>query len=106
MTKILVVISSKEPEKINVALAFSKNQKAAGHDIRMIFFGPSEASVANDSELSGKVLELRDAISPKACVYIAKSMKVEETLKGKVELIPAGKYITESVDQGYSILSF
>ena len=106
MTKILVIASSAEKEKINVALTFSKNQKAAGHDVRLIFFGPSEAVVANSPELASAVLESFPNEKPKACVFVAEKAGVSEKLGRVTELVKAGQYITGSIDEGYATISF
>ncbi len=105
MAKILVVIVSSEDEKINVALNFAKRQSEAGHDIRVILFGPSEAKVAGSEELMKKFGEL-GAIRPKACVYVAKGAAVDGKLGKNFELLPAGQYITKSIEEGYQTISF
>ena len=106
MTKLLVVVSSADKAKINLALGFSKNQKAAGHEIRLIFFGPSEAMVAKDQELAVAVRDAFPDEKPKACVFVAENGGVKEELGKIVELVRAGQYITGSIDEGYSTISF
>ena len=106
MTKLLVVVSSADKAKINLALGFSKNQKAAGHEIRLIFFGPSEAMVAKDQELAVAVRDAFPDEKPKACVFVAENSGVKEELGKIVELVRAGQYITGSIDEGYSTISF
>jgi hypothetical protein len=105
MAKVLVVIVSGEEEKINLALNFAKRQHDTGHDIRVILFGPSEAKVASNKELLEKFEQL-GAIKPKACVYIAKSASVEDRLGKGFELLPAGSYITKSIEEGFEAITF
>ena len=106
MTKLLVVVSSADKAKIGLALGFSKNQKAAGHDVRLIFFGPSEAMVAKDQELAASVKEAFPDEKPRACVFVAENSGVKEELGKIAELVKAGQYITGSIDEGYSTISF
>ena len=105
MAKVLVVIVSKEDEKINLAFNFAKRQSEAGHDIRVILFGPSESTVAGSEEFLKEFGEL-GAIKPKACVYIAKSASIEDKLSKDFELLHAGGYITKSMEEGYGTITF
>ncbi|BCS91348.1 MAG: hypothetical protein ARM1_0805 [Candidatus Micrarchaeota archaeon] len=104
MTKILTLIVSDDKKKIEIALNFSKNMRSNGHDVRVLFFGPSEAVLANDASIASKVAELSD--KPKACVFVAQQNSIEDKLKDKADLIRAGQYIAESLENGYSIISF
>jgi hypothetical protein len=105
MAKVLVVIVSSEDEKINLALNFAKRQSEAGHDIRVMLFGPSEARVAGSEDLLRRFGEL-GAIKPKACVYVAKGASIEDRLSRGFELLPAGGYITKSIEEGFGTITF
>ncbi len=106
MTKILTIIMSADREKVKLALGFSKRQKESGNDMRILFFGPSEKLVAEDAELQQLVKETSAVIPPKACVFVAQNSHVEDKLKEHIELLPAGQYITSSIDEGYAAISF
>ncbi|MCL4404841.1 MAG: hypothetical protein M1544_01665 [Candidatus Marsarchaeota archaeon] len=106
MTKILSIISSKEKEKISLGLNFSARQKQAGHDVRVLFFGPSEVSVANDEELGKLIQDSFGGEKPSACVFVAQNAQIEEKLSKKLNLVKAGEYITKSIDEGYTPISF
>ncbi|MCL4387985.1 hypothetical protein M1567_02430 [Candidatus Marsarchaeota archaeon] len=106
MTKILSIISSKEKEKISLGINFSARQKQAGHDVRVLFFGQSEVTVANDEELSKLIGDSFSGEKPSACIFVAQGAKVEEKLGEKVNLVKAGEYITKSIDEGYTPISF
>ncbi len=106
MAKILTMITSGDKEKIMLALGFSKRQKEHGNDVRVLFFGPSEKLVADDTEIGRMVNDVSAVIPPKACIFVAQNSNVEEKLKKHVELLPAGQYITSSIDEGYTIISF
>ena len=106
MTKLLIIASSAETEKINISLAFAKNQKAAGHDVRFILFGPSEAKVANDAKLASLVKDSFPDEKPKACIFVAENSGVKDKLSAVADLVRAGQYITSSIDEGYTPVSF
>ncbi|MGC8495836.1 MAG: hypothetical protein ACP5MX_01335 [Candidatus Micrarchaeia archaeon] len=105
MAKIIVIIVSAENDKINVALNFAKRQSEAGSDMRVLLFGPSEKAVAESPDLMSRFLEL-GSIKPKACTFVAKNAGIEEKLSKGLELLPAGQYITKSIDEGYQPISF
>jgi hypothetical protein len=105
VTKVLVIVTSKEKEKINLALNFAKHQKSDGHEVRLLLFGPSEETVSKDEGLLKTFSETGD-IKPMACIYIAHEAKIEDQLKQSFGLLPAGKYITSAIDEGYSVISF
>ena len=106
MTKILAIVTSADKEKIKLALGFGRRRKESGDDIRVLFFGPSEKMVAEDVELQELVESVSAVIPPKACIFVAQGSGVEEKLKSHMELLPAGKYITSSIDEGYATISF
>ena len=106
MTKILSIISSKEKDKISLGIGFSARQKQAGHDIRVLFFGQSEVTIANDDELSKLIEDSFGSEKASACIFVAQNAKVEEKLGQKVNLVKAGEYITKSIDEGYAPISF
>lgn len=107
MTKILSLVTSRETEKINMALNFSKRQKAAGHDIRILFFGPSEGVLAENEEIKNAIkADFPDSDRPKACIAVAQMQNIDAKLKGIAELVRAGEYITKSIDEGYAVITF
>ncbi|MCL4372124.1 hypothetical protein M1373_02270 [Candidatus Marsarchaeota archaeon] len=106
MTKILSIISSKEKDKISLGINFSARQKQAGHDVRILFFGQSEVAIANDEELSKLIEDSFGSEKPSACIFVAQGAKVEDKLGKKVSLVKAGEYITKSIDEGYTPITF
>ncbi|MCL5442180.1 MAG: hypothetical protein M1603_00645 [Candidatus Marsarchaeota archaeon] len=106
MTKVLAIVTSADKDKIELALGFSRRRKESGDDIRVLFFGPSEKMVAENAELQELVKKVSAVIPPKACIFVAQSSGVEDKLKSHMELLPAGKYITSSIDEGYAVISF
>lgn len=106
MTKILSIISSKEKEKISLGIGFSKRQQEAGHSVRVLFFGPSEVSIVNDADLEKLVGESFSNEKPSACIFVAQNAKIEDRLGKTVNLVKAGEFITNSIDEGYVPISF
>ena len=106
MTKILSIISNKEKDKISLGINFSVRQQQAGHDVRVLFFGPSEVAVASDEELGKLVGDSFKDGKPSACIFVAQNAKIEDKLGEKLNLVKAGEYITKSIDEGYTPISF
>ncbi|ASI13710.1 DrsE family protein [Candidatus Mancarchaeum acidiphilum] len=106
MAKILSIVMSGEKAKIKMALNFTSEMLKQGKDVKLMFWGPSEGVIAEDAELQEGLKKVSEVLHPLACINFARNNNLEEKLKGKVDLQPIGKYIAESVDDGYSILSF
>ncbi|MEM0154693.1 MAG: hypothetical protein QW814_02560 [Methanothrix sp.] len=106
MTKILSIITSKEKEKISLGVIFSARQKQAGHEVRVLFFGPSEVAVANEEDIGKLIKDSLGDEKASACIFVAQSAKIEDKLGKKVNLVKAGEYITKSIDEGYAPISF
>jgi Uncharacterized protein conserved in archaea len=107
MVKLLTIVVSQEPEKINLAIGFSKRQKDKGHEVRLLFFGPSESAIADNPELAKQVAEsFPGAERPKACVFVAERANIKEKLSKMADLLPAGEFITDSIEKGYTPITF
>ncbi|MCW1301921.1 MAG: hypothetical protein OH316_02185 [Candidatus Parvarchaeota archaeon] len=100
----LIVISGEE-EKLKMPLNFSKTQTEAGNEIRIILWGPSERTIANNETLKESYKSL-GGIKPKACVNSAKAQGIVEKLSKDFELIPVGEYIAKSIGEGYVTITF
>jgi hypothetical protein len=106
MAKILSLVISKEAEKIEMALNFSKRQKDAGNDIRVLFFGPSEKALIENGELYEKVSNDFKEFRPSACVFIAEQVDKEKKLEKVADMVKGGGFINESIEKGYTIITF
>ncbi len=106
MAKILSLIISKEQEKIEMALNFSKRQKDAGNDIQVLFFGPSEKVLVENNDLYEKVNNEFKEFKPSACIFIAEQVDKEGKLKKITNMVKGGGFITESIEKGYSVITF
>ncbi|MEM0141703.1 MAG: DsrE family protein [Thermoplasmatales archaeon] len=105
MAKILLIIMSEEEEKIKMPLNFIKNQSEKGNEIRVVFWGSSEKTLANNQALQESFRSLGQ-IGPKACVNTAKANGIADQLSKKFELVPVGGYIAESIEEGYVTITF
>ncbi|MEM3227213.1 MAG: DsrE family protein [Thermoplasmata archaeon] len=105
MTKILLIIMSEEEEKIRMPLSFAKNQIQNRNEIRIVFWGPSEKTLADNETLQESYRSL-STIKPKACENTAKAHGLVEKLSKNLELMPVGGYIAKSIEEGYEVITF
>ncbi|MEM0097879.1 MAG: hypothetical protein QW338_05385 [Conexivisphaerales archaeon] len=86
MAKILLLIMSEDEERIRMPLNFAKSQIQVGNEIRIVFWGPSEKSLADNSQFVKEYNSL-GKVKPKACVNLAKKYNLEEKLSSDIDLI-------------------
>ncbi|MEM3262360.1 MAG: DsrE family protein [Conexivisphaerales archaeon] len=96
---------SEDEERIRMPLNFAKSQIQVGNEIRIVFWGPSEKALAGNSQLIKEYNSLGN-VKPKACVNSAKKYNLEAKLSSDIDLIPVGEFISNSVNEGYEIISF
>ncbi|MEM0155657.1 MAG: hypothetical protein QW597_03535 [Thermoplasmataceae archaeon] len=105
MVKIMLIIMSEDEERIRMPLNFSKNQSQAGNEIRIVFWGPSEKTLATNDQLRKEYNSL-GTVKPKAYVNTSKKYNLETKLSRDIELIPVGGYIAKSIEEGYVTITF
>ena len=106
MAKMFLFVISADSEKINLAVNFASRRKDKGEDVRFLVFGPAEKFIAEHEELIQNVDKIKESIHPKACIFIAEQNKLEDKFKGHLELLPAGEYLSKSIDEDYSVITF
>ncbi len=106
MAKMFLFVISADMGKINTAVNFASRRAQKGDEIRFLIFGPAETFVAQNDEIIDSIEKVKSDIHPKTCVFIAEQNKIENKFKDKIELLPAGEYISKSIDEGYSIITF
>jgi hypothetical protein len=107
MAKILVMVISSDKEKLAMPINFIKNLLNSGNDIRVLFLGQNERILANDEKLTQEYKNLNNfKIFPKACLNFAKISGIENKLSQSFDLIPAGEYVSKSIEEGYQVISF
>jgi len=91
-SKLLIIISSGDRDKILTAVMYSNSALNRGgfDDVKIIFFGPSEQLVVEDVEIREKAESLADATECIACKAISDKQGVSRELEGlgvKVEYV-------------------
>ena len=89
---LLIIMNEEEEERIRMPLSFTKNQIQLGNEIRVVFWGPSERTIAANDQLRK---EYNSVVKPKACVNSAKKYGLEGKLSQDLELIPVGVHQPE-----------
>ncbi len=113
MTKLLYLVTSGDdaPQKfdlaINTALRMIENKRF--EDIKLLFLGPSEATLAKASgerkDIINKLINLGAIDS--ACVAFAKNMGIEAELKLMgINQEPYGARLKYYLENGYHVVSF
>ena len=105
MAKMFFFIISADADKINMAVNFASRRKEKGDEVRFLLFGPAEKFVAEKEELIENINKAKEAIAPKACIFIAQQNKLEDKFKDKLELLPAGEYLSKSIADGFSVIT-
>ena len=105
MAKMFFFVISADADKINMAVNFSSRRKEKGDEIRFLVFGPAEKFIADHEELIENIDKVKEAIKPKACIFIAQQNKIEDKFKDKLELLPAGEYMSKAIDEGFSVIT-
>ena len=92
---------------INIqALGFiASRRKDKGDDVRFLIFGPAENFIAEHEDLIENIDKAKEAIKPKACVFIAQQNKLEDKFKDHMELLPAGEYMSKAIEEGFSVIT-
>ena len=102
--KLLVVIASGEKEKALTGILYATNaiRNKWIEDVKVLFFGPFEALLAQDEELQQWVGQLRAYQSPPSCKFVADRHGVSEKLEAlgiPVEYV--GEAVSGYINDGY-----
>ena len=104
-TKILIIIASGEREVVQTALMYAKNTMKHGwlEDVKTILFGPSEALIANDSELANEMKEICTMGDGIACKFISDNEGTSEPLsKLGIQIEYVGSIIADLIKKDYT----
>lgn len=102
--KLLVIISSGDREKVLTALMYAKNNIKYGWmpDVRVMFFGPSEQLLANDSDVKNSATELANYGTPLACKFLSDRDGISSHIESLgIEVDYVGSMIAELIRDGY-----
>jgi hypothetical protein len=108
-SKIIVIISTAEKDKALTGILYAKNaQKNKWVDnVRVIFFGPFENLVCEDSDVIQAASELLDYQTPIACKVLSDKSGTSDKLAElgfNVEYV--GALISDSIKAGYVPMVF
>ncbi len=107
--KVLIVISTSEKEKALTGVLYATNvlKNEWLNDVRLCFFGPFEALLAEDKEVQQWVAQLVEYQVPVACKFISDSHGVSEKLSQLgIEVEYVGKIISDYIKEGYIPMVF
>jgi hypothetical protein len=110
-TKLFVIVSSADREiALEVGLVYPLNaaRNKWMDDVKLIFFGPSEKTVASDAEVQSKVKELQAAgIEVMACKWCSDRMGITGVLeKAGIKVVYVGPIISQLIRDGWASLTF
>jgi hypothetical protein len=101
---ILVIISSGERKKVLTAMMYAWNTKKFEwlENVRVMFFGPAEKLLTEDSEVASQAARLAEIMEPIACKYLADKDELTgliEDMGIKVDYV--GSMIADHIKNGY-----
>ena len=107
--KLLVIVSTGEKAKALAGIAYAANalkQRWLG-DVKVGFFGPSEALIAQDADVQRAAAALPEDASPFACKFIADQAGVTNQLASLgLDVHYVGETISRYIKEGYLPMVF
>lgn len=104
-TKLLVIIASGDREKVLTALMYAKNTIKYGwlEDVRVIFFGPSENLLVDDTDVTSSASELSGLGKPVACKFLSDRDNISERIESLgITVDYVGTIIADLLKDGYT----
>jgi hypothetical protein len=104
-TKLLVIIASGNRETVLTALMYAKNTIKYGwiEDVRVIFFGPSENLLVNDTDVTNSASELAGLRQPVACKFLSDRDGISKRIESLgVSVDYVGSMIADLLKEGYT----
>ncbi len=108
-SKLLIVISSGDSEKVQAGLMFADNAGREGwmDDVRVVFFGPSERLLLEDENVRRAAREIARARKTQACRIFAELDDSITQLEGLgLEVVYVGEVISGLIKAGYVPMVF
>lgn len=108
---VFVILSSGDREvALEVGLVYPLNaaKNKWMDEVKVIIFGPSEKVVAYDTEVQGRIKELRDSgVEVMACKWCADRMNITSRLENiGIKVIYVGSVISQLLKDGWASLTF
>jgi hypothetical protein len=109
--KVFVILSSQDPEVLlEVGFTYPYNTAVHGwmEDVKIIFFGPSEKLVIDNTDVQARLKEALDAgIHVMACKGCSERMGITADLEALgIEVLYVGPVISDLLKEGWASLTF
>jgi hypothetical protein len=104
-SKLLVIIASGDREKALTALMYAKNTIKYGwiEDVQVMFFGPSENLLVNDTDVTNSAAELAGLGRPIACKFLSDRDGISEMIEDMGIVVDyVGTIIADLIKDGYT----
>lgn len=104
-SKVLVIIATSDKEKALTALMYAKNTQLMGwmEDVKVVFFGPSERLLVEDSDIAREAKAVAAQAESIACKFISDRDNISEKIEQlgvKIEYV--GTIISDHIKTGYT----
>ena len=103
-SKILVIIATRDREKILTAIMYARNTIAQNwlEDVKVMFFGPSEKLLVEDQEIALEAQKLANIGETIACRFLSDRDKISDKIsKLGVTVDYVGTSIAKLIKEGY-----
>lgn len=104
-TKLLVIIASGDREKALAGLMYTKNTIKYGwiDVVSVVFFGPSENLLVNDTDVKNSATELTGLSQPTACKFLSDRDGISKRIQEMGILVDyVGSMISDMIKEGYT----
>lgn len=104
-SKLLVIIASGDREKALTGLMYAKNTIKFGwmDEVKVMFFGPSENLLVNDTDVTNSATELAGLGQPIACKFLSDRDGISERIEGMgITVDYVGTIIADLIKDGYT----
>ena len=104
-SKLLVIIATGDREKALTGLMYAKNTIKYGwiDNVKVIFFGPSENLLVNDTDVTNSAAELAGLGQPIACKFLSDRDGISERIENMgITVDYVGSMIADLLKAGYT----
>ncbi|MHA1965239.1 MAG: hypothetical protein ACXACG_14145 [Candidatus Thorarchaeota archaeon] len=104
-SKLLVIIATGDREKALTGLMYAKNTIKYGwiENVKVMFFGPSENLLVNDTDVTNSAAELAGLGQPIACKFLSDRDGISERIEGMgITVDYVGTIIADLIKDGYT----
>ena len=109
MDKVLIILSTAEKDKALTGVLYATNllKHKWLEDVKLCFFGPFEALLAEDKEVQERVAQLAEYQVPVACKFVADNDGVSDKLSQLgIQIEYVGQMVSDYIKEGYVPMVF